>query len=105
MKKRIEFDLPILSGSVSTAKSRCGKAGCACKNKPPRLHGTYYRWTGFIEGKRTTKTVSKEVAQECKRRIRNLRRLQKTINTLLRQSLKNAPWVSGSNPPGSKSAR
>src|SRR2546429_207776 len=53
---------PILPGSISTAKSQCGKAHCACKASPPKLHGTYYRWTGFLEGKRTTKTISKETA-------------------------------------------
>ena len=94
MKKRIEFNWPILPGSISTAKSQCGKAGCACKKKrSPRLHGTYYRWTGFIEGKRTTKTISKEVAQECKRRIKQFRKLQNSIDMLLQQALENAPWI------------
>ena len=37
--------LPLLPGSVSTAQSTCGKPNCACKKKPPKLHGTYYRWT------------------------------------------------------------
>ena len=94
MKKHIEFDWPILSGSISTAKSQCGKEGCACKTRrSPRLHGTYYRWTGFINGKRTTKTISKEVAQECERRIKNLRKLQKEIETLLARALAIAPWT------------
>ena len=64
MKKTIELEWPILPGSISTARSRCGKARCACKLRSPRLHGIYYRWTGFIGGKRTTKTVSKEVEIE-----------------------------------------
>ena len=59
MKTTIELEWPILPGSISTARSRCGKAPCACKLRSPRLHGTYYRWTGFIGGKRTTKTGSK----------------------------------------------
>ena len=65
---------PILPGSVSTAKSQCGKPNCACKASPPKLHGTYYRWTGFLKGKRTTKTISKEAAEECERRIKKLSR-------------------------------
>jgi Family of unknown function (DUF6788) len=93
MKKHLRVDWPILPGSISTARSQCGKAGCACKKKrSPRLHGTYYRWTGFIKGKRTTKTISKEVAQECKRRIKKFRKLQKEIDALLAQALINAPW-------------
>jgi hypothetical protein len=99
MKKTLEFEWPILPGSVSTARSRCGKAQCACKLRPPRLHGIYYRWTGFIEGKRTTKTVSKEVAQECRRGIRNYRRLQRDIEKLLQKALAKAPWTSRSTSP------
>ena len=60
MLKHIIFDWPILPGSVSTAKSQCGKAKCACKGIPPRLHGIYYRWTGFLDGKRTTKTTTSD---------------------------------------------
>ena len=58
-----------------------------------RLHGTYYRWTGFIDGKRTTKTISKEIARACKRRIKKFRKLQKEIDALLAQALRNAPWL------------
>jgi hypothetical protein len=93
--KHLDIIWPILSGSVSTAKSKCGKPGCACKRKKsPSLHGTYYRWTGFIGGKRTTKTISKEAAQECKRRIRSFRQVQKQLNTLLAEALDDAPWLS-----------
>jgi hypothetical protein len=92
--KRINIVWPILSGSISTATSKCGKPGCACKRKKsPRLHGTYYRWTGFIGGKRTTKTISKKAAQECKRRIHSFRQLQKQLDALLVEALDNAPWL------------
>jgi len=83
---------PILPGSVSTADSQCGKTNCACKERPPKLHGTYYRWTGVIDGKRTTKTISKEVAKECERRIRNYRVVRQKLNELLDDALNNAPW-------------
>ena len=84
---------PLLPGSVSTAASTCGKPNCACKARPPRLHGLYYRWTGFLRGKRTTKTISKEVARECQRRIKNYRKLQRAIDKLLAQALAEAPWT------------
>ncbi|MGH9406917.1 MAG: DUF6788 family protein [Terriglobia bacterium] len=105
MKKTLEFEWRILPGGISTAQSRCGKARCGCKPKPPRLHGTYYRWSGFIEGKRTTKTVSKNVAQECMRRIRNSHGLQREIKILLREALANAPWMSRSTSPRAKPKR
>ena len=93
MQYHITIDAPILPGSVTTAWSQCGKQQCACKGKRPRLHGPYYRWSGFVDGKRTTKTLSKQEALECKRRIRNFRRLQKRIKILVRESFKDAPWV------------
>ena len=94
MAKLISIDGPILPGSISTAESRCGKEACACKKRrAPELHGVYYRWTGFINGKRTTKTLSRETALECQRRIRNFRKLQKEIQHLLREALADAPWV------------
>jgi hypothetical protein len=88
----LEVTMPLLPGSLSTASSTCGKPHCACKENPPKLHGVYYRWTGTLEGKRTTKTISKEVAKECQRRINNYRRLQRQIEKLLAQALTQAPW-------------
>ena len=93
MQRSVVFDGPILPGSISTAKSRCGKPNCACKGKPPRLHGTYHRWTGFMGGKRTTKTLKRDTALECKRRIQNFRKLQRKIELLVRESLAGAPWA------------
>jgi hypothetical protein len=84
---------PLLPGSISTAQSQCGKPNCACKARPPKLHGTYYRWTGLIKGKRTTKTISKEVAQECEKRIKNYRALQGQLDRILDHALANAPWI------------
>src|SRR3990172_8866475 len=80
---------PLLPGSVSTAESQCGKPNCACKQRVPKLHGTYYRWTGILNGKRTTKTVSKEVAKECERRIKNYRVLQRKLHEILDDALRN----------------
>jgi hypothetical protein len=91
-KITIVADGPILPGSISTAKSQCGKPNCACKARPPKLHGTYYRWTGFTEGKRTTKTISKETAEECRKRIENYRALQSKLDQIVEEALANAPW-------------
>lgn len=93
----ISADGPILPGCISTARSTCGKKNCACKAKPPKLHGTYYRWTGAINGKRTTVTISKEVAAKCSLRIKNFRRLQKTLDKIIAEALKNAPWITSSS--------
>jgi hypothetical protein len=91
----LKIQTPLLPGSISTATSTCGKPNCACKGRPPKLHGVYYRWTGAIQGKRTTKTLPKAMAQECQRRIRNYRKLQKQINQITAQALAEAPWMAG----------
>jgi hypothetical protein len=88
----LQIQLPLLPGCVSTARCTCGKPHCACKASPPKLHGPYFRWTGFLQGKRTTKTISALQARECQRRIRNYRALEKQINQLVRQALQRAPW-------------
>jgi hypothetical protein len=94
-KINIIFDGPVLAGSISTAKSRCGKPNCVCKAKKPKLHGPFYRWTGVIDGKRTTKTISKDEARECERRIKNYRKMQEKIDEILENAIENAPWNSG----------
>lgn len=85
--------MPLLPGSLSTARSTCGKPHCACKAKPPKLHGPYYRWTGFLEGKRTTKTLTPAQARECRHRIARYRTLEKQLHQLLRRALQEAPWI------------
>ena len=89
----LKVTLPLLPGSLSTASSTCGKPNCVCKARRPKLHGIYYRWTGFLEGKRTTKTLSREQARECQRRIKNYRKLQQQIDRILAQALAHAPWT------------
>ena len=88
----LHITLPLLPGCLSTARSTCGKPNCACKAKPPKLHGPYYRWTGFLAGKRTTKTLTPQEARECRKRIAHYRALEKQIRQLVRQALKDAPW-------------
>jgi hypothetical protein len=83
---------PLLPGSLSTARSTCGKPQCPCHSDPARRHGLYYRWTGIINGQRTTRTISRAQAQECRVRIKNYRRLQQILARVLRQALENAPW-------------
>ncbi len=45
-----------------------------------------------MEGKRTIKTISKEMAEECEKRIENYRTLQSKLAQIVEEALKNAPW-------------
>ena len=87
---------PILPGAISTARAKCGKPTCRCRQDPKYLHGPYYRWTGWINGKATTRTVSEEIARECQRRIDNYRELQRRIEVVTAEALDQAPWTAGS---------
>jgi uncharacterized protein DUF6788 len=73
--------------------SKCGKLTCRCRQDPRYLHGPYYRWIGWINGKPTTKNVSEECAQECQRRIENYKELQKNIDKTVADALDQAPWT------------
>ena len=84
---------PILSGTISIAHAKCGKATCRCRQDSNYLHGPYYRWTGWINGKPTTKTVTEEVARECQKRIENYKDLQKKIDDTVADALDQAPWM------------
>ena len=47
---------------------------------------------GVIKGKRTTKTITKEIADECEKRIRNYRALEKKISEMIEKANEDAPW-------------
>ena len=94
-KRIIEFDWPILHGTISTARAKCGQKNCRCQTDPKALHGPYYRWTGRLHGKITTKTLSKELAQECERRIKSYQQLQKKLEKVIEEASDSAPWIQG----------
>lgn len=82
----------ILPGSVSSAYVKCGKPNCRCKKGTDYHHGIYYRWTGIIDNKRTTITLSKVEYLECLKRINNYKKLQKFIDILCQEGIKSSPW-------------
>ena len=92
-KNSISFFGPVLSGTISEARAKCGKKTCRCQKDPKFLHGPYYRWTGLIDGKKTTVTLTKEEAKECERRIKNWKRLQEKISLIGQKALARAPWT------------
>ena len=85
--------VPFYPEAFLQQKVRVESRTALAKDNPPKLHGTYYRWTGAIDGKRTTRTISKEMARECERRIENYRTLQKKIDELVEKALLEAPWT------------
>ena len=80
---------------MSIAYAKCGKPTCRCRQDPEYRHGPYYRWTGWIDGKATTKAISEEIADECQKRIENYKQLQKKIDKAIADALDQAPWIDG----------
>ena len=91
-KRILQFEWPILHGTVSKAMAKCGQKNCRCKKDPKALHGPYYRWTGRLNGKITTKTITKELLEECQRRIERYQQLQKKLEELIQEASDSAPW-------------
>ena len=59
--------------------------------------GPTNRWSGWINGKPTTKTISEEIARECEKRIENYKELQRKIDQAVANALDQAPWMQGRN--------
>ena len=87
MQPEKPFNLRIFSGIHHV---KCGKPSCRCHQDPKYLHGPCYRWTGWINGKPTTKTISEEIACECQKRIENYKELQKKIDKTVANALDQA---------------
>jgi len=84
---RIGFALP---GSVIERTMRCGKASCACKADPPRLHGPYIQWTRKVAGKTVTRNLTAEQYRRYKPWFDNARRLRELVAELEALSLSTA---------------
>lgn len=87
----ITVSKPILPGSVFESRIKCGKKYCRCYSNPKNLH-TVYQWSGIIDGKNTTRTLTKEMYLECKKRTDNYKEIKAQLKKECLQALKNAPW-------------
>jgi hypothetical protein len=74
-------------GTVLRRFMPCGKPGCRCQAKPPRLHGPYYQWTRKAGGKTVTKRISAAQAKLLRRWIANGRRFDALVSSFERSSL------------------
>jgi hypothetical protein len=89
----IKFNWPILHGTISKARAKCGQKNCRCRVDPKALHGPYYRWTGKLNGKITTRTISNQEAKECERWIQNYQELSVDLEKMLEEASDSAPWT------------
>ncbi len=69
-------------GSLVKRFMPCGKQGCCCQGKPPRLHGPYYQWTRKVKGKTVTVRLTPQEAEIFQVWIANGRRFDQIISRM-----------------------
>ena len=72
----------VLSGSITTRHTRCGRGNCACHADPPRLHGPYWQWTRKIAAKTAGRWLSADQRSDYTPWIDNDRRLRELLTRL-----------------------
>jgi hypothetical protein len=90
----------ILRGSVCQRRTACGSPGCQCHADPPQLHGPYWQWNTKVNGKPTTRVLTKEQlhlyrewTQNRKRAEDILQQMQETASEIARLLLESPPTV------------
>jgi len=78
---------PCLPGSVVVRTGRCGKANCACRADPPRLHGPFRSWTRKVAHKTVTRLLSEEQLTDYQPFFDNHRRLKALVHEIEELSL------------------
>ena len=71
-----------LPGSITTRQMRCGRARCACKAEPPKLHGPYTYWTRKQQGRTIARLLDAEQIERYQPQIDNARRLRQLVAAL-----------------------
>jgi hypothetical protein len=66
----------IASGSVARRPERCGKANCACRTDPSRLHGPYWHFTAKVDGRTVNRRLSEREALLYEQWIANDRKVR-----------------------------
>ncbi len=86
IKRRIsEVDL-ICAGTLQKRMKTCGRPYCRCLTDPEALHGPYYEWTRYVDGRLVHKTLSPEQAKMLEQAIANNRELKVLLGDWKRES-------------------
>ena len=91
-KNSISVEGPILSGNAFLSRLKCGKKNCRCAADPAEKHKVY-QWSGNINGKNTTRTLTRVMYLECKKRIANYKKFKRLFVAEVNRSLDQAPWL------------
>ena len=68
-------------GSLSQQYNVCGVKNCRCKDKEnPQKHGPYYQLSYTMNGKSSSRFISKENLPECQKQVDNYQRFKDLTN-------------------------
>jgi hypothetical protein len=87
----ISVEGPILPGTVFMSRVKCGKKNCRCVD--PALRHKVYQWSGNIDGKNTSRTLTREMYLECKKKTANYKTFKRLFVAEVNKALKAAPWM------------
>jgi len=74
------------SGTLHTRMKSCGRPNCRCANDPDALHGPYYEWNRWIDGRLAHRIVSEEQAELVERAIENQREAKRLLSLWERET-------------------
>lgn len=69
----------LIRGSIIERFSRCGTAGCACHDDPPKLHGPYWQWTTKVKGKTVTRNLNDDQKRRYEQWMDNAKRVDQIV--------------------------
>ena len=69
----------LMRGSIIERFSRCGTAGCACHDDPPKLHGPYWQWTTKVKGKTVTRNLNDDQKRRYEQWMDNAKRVDQIV--------------------------
>lgn len=70
----------VASGTLHTRMKSCGRPNCRCAKDPNSLHGPYYEWNRWIDGKLVHRIISPEQAQIVTRALENLKEVKRLLS-------------------------
>ncbi|MDH7556867.1 MAG: hypothetical protein QHG94_08040 [Candidatus Methanosuratincola sp.] len=76
IKRKISAMDLICAGTLQKRLKTCGRPYCRCLTDPEALHGPYYEWTRYVDGRLVHKTLSPDQAQMLEQAIANNRELK-----------------------------
>ncbi|RJP32582.1 MAG: hypothetical protein C4536_05830 [Actinobacteria bacterium] len=80
IKEKISGMYLVCAGTLQERMKTCGRSYCRCSEDPEAMHGPYYEWTRYVDGRLVSKTLSPEQARVLEKAIANYRETEDLLN-------------------------